>query len=68
MAYEQQNDLAGQQFGCLPLIDENRLLCPGCRSADLEPHITDKRHQIVLRCRQCSRVTFLPLRTALAKS
>jgi hypothetical protein len=57
-----------RQSGCsCPLVEVegNRLLCPECRSPDLDAYITNKRHQVILRCRCCSRIASLRVRSAL---
>jgi RNase P subunit RPR2 len=57
-------DFCGKPDCGHPLIESegHRLLCPECRSADLEARVTEKRHQVIFRCQRCDRVTFLPLR------
>jgi hypothetical protein len=57
-------DFCGKPDCSHPLIESkgHRLLCPECRSPDLEARVTEERHQVIFRCLRCDRVTFLPVR------
>jgi hypothetical protein len=38
-----------------------RLLCPECKSPDLEAYLPIRRHQVTFRCGDCSLLSYLPL-------
>jgi hypothetical protein len=38
-----------------------RLLCPECKSSDLEAYLPIRRHQVTFRCGDCSLLSYLPV-------